>query len=107
MRSHARTTATKIRSPRGDIGDLVIGAADGDCRAWEELVASYSDLVSSITVAHRLNVEDTARVQATVWIRLGRNLAKFRQPDLVGAWLGAVVRDECVKALATPKCTAA
>jgi hypothetical protein len=107
LRSSDRTAETEARSPRSDIGELVIGAADGDFRAWEELVASYSDLVSSITVAHRLNVEDTARVQATVWIRLGRNLGKIRQPDLVGAWLGAVVRDECVKAITASKCTAA
>ncbi|MDQ1357203.1 MAG: hypothetical protein QOJ52_3710 [Acidimicrobiaceae bacterium] len=107
MRSPDQTTVTKNGAPRTDIGELVIGAADGDCQAWDELVASYSDLVSSITAAHRLNVEDAARVQSTVWIRLGRNLGKIRQPDRVGTWLGAVARDECVKVLTTPKCTAA
>jgi hypothetical protein len=107
MRSPDRTTASKNRPSRSDVGQLVIGAADGDCRAWDELVASYSDLVSSITMAHRLNVEDAARVEAAAWIRLGHNLGKIRQPDRVGAWLGAVVRDECVKALTTSRCTAA
>ncbi len=85
-----------------DVGGLVIGAADGDTRAWEELVAGYSGLVTSITVAHRLNAVDTAQVRSVVWRRLDRNLAKIRQPDRVGAWLGAVARDECVKALADP-----
>jgi DNA-directed RNA polymerase specialized sigma24 family protein len=85
----------------GDVGGLVIGAADGDDDAWQELVTRYSDLVSSVTGAHHLNEADVARVSARVWRRLGRQLGKIRQPDRVGAWLGAVTRDECVKALAT------
>jgi hypothetical protein len=86
---------------------LVIGAADGDPWAWEELVANYSGLVSSITGAHRLRKVDEARVQTMVWRRLDRNLGKIRHPDRVGAWLGAVARDECVKVLSTSARSAA
>jgi hypothetical protein len=85
----------------GDVGGLVIGAADGDDDAWQELVNRYSDLVCTVAGAHQLNEADVARVSATVWRRLGHQLGKLRQPDHVGAWLGAVTRDECVKALAT------
>jgi hypothetical protein len=91
--------ATDSRSHGSDVGGLVIAAADGQNWAWDELVARYSDLVSSITVAHCLNHTDAARVRATVWRRLGRSLGQIRQPDQVAVWLGAVARDECVKAL--------
>lgn len=97
----------RTRSSRNDVGRLVIGAADGDPWAWEELVANYSGLVSSITGAHRLSVVDEARVQTMVWRRLDRNLGKIRHPDRVGAWLGAVARDECVKVLSTSARSAA
>jgi hypothetical protein len=93
--------------PAREVGDLVIGAADGDRSAWEQLVDNYADLVSTITVAHRLNEAHAAQVRATVWHWLGCNLGKIRQPDRVGVWLAAVTRDECVKALASPASTAA
>jgi len=90
-----------------DVGALVIGAADGDRRAWAQLVLAYSELVSAITTAHRLSESDSARVRATVWRRLDRSLGKIRQPDRIGAWLGAVTRDECVRALTTAAARAA
>jgi DNA-directed RNA polymerase specialized sigma24 family protein len=86
---------------KNDIGSLVIGAADGDRQAWSQLVAHFAELVSSIASAHRLDEVDAARVRTTVWRRLDRNLGKIRQPDRVGTWLGAVARDECVKALSS------
>ncbi len=95
------------QTPGGDVGSLVIGAADGDDWAWDELVSRLSPLVSSATAAHQLNEADSARVSATVWRRLGRNLGKIRQPDRVGTWLGVVARDECVKAMSTVGSSAA
>jgi|HubBroStandDraft_6_1064221.scaffolds.fasta_scaffold565335_2 hypothetical protein len=91
--------ATQDRSCNDDVGALVVGAADGDRRAWEQLVTGYSALVASITAAHRLTDLESARVRVAVWHRLSRNLGKIRQPDRVATWLGAVARDECVKAL--------
>ncbi len=99
--------ANRIPSPGNDVGRLVIGAADGDRSAWNELVANYAGLVSSITRAHRLTEADAARVRTMVWRRLDRNLGRIRHPDRVGAWLGAVARDESVKALNTSARSAA
>lgn len=90
-------SATHHQQP--GVGELVIGAADGDGRAWEELVAGFSGLVSSITEAHRLSDAEATRVRAMVWRRLGHNLGKIRQPDRIGTWVAAVARDECVKVL--------
>jgi hypothetical protein len=101
------TSPTSPTSQTTDVGDLVMGAADGDHSAWEQLVASYTGLVSAITAAHRLNEADAARVGTIVWRRLGSNLGRIRQPDRVGVWLCAVARDECVKALTTSTPTAA
>jgi hypothetical protein len=84
-----------------DVGALVTGAADGDRWAWEQLVSGHSGLVAAITAAHRLTDVESARVRVAVWHRLSRNLGKIRQPDRVATWLGAVARDECVKARAT------
>jgi len=100
------TAAVEYPTHGRDVGCLVIGAADGDDWAWDELVARFTGLISSVTVAHRLNEADALRVSATVWRRLGRNLGRIRRPDRVGAWLNAVARDECVKALATAERTA-
>lgn len=75
-------------------------AADGDRGAWNALVDNFAGLVSTITMAHRLDESDTAWVQAEVWRRLDRELHRLRQPDRVGAWLAAVTRDECVRTLA-------
>lgn len=84
--------------PSGDdIVALVLGAADGDPCAWEQLVTCFSELVTSIMVAHRLNEVESAQVRTAVWRRLSRNLGRIRQPERVGTWLGAVTRDECVR----------
>jgi hypothetical protein len=82
------------------MGAVVMDAADGDRGAWDALVDGYAALVSTMTAAHRLDESDTASVQAQVWRRLDRELRRLRQPDQVGAWLAAVTRDECVRALA-------
>lgn len=105
--STSSTSSPEDQSPGMDVGALVISAADGDREAWEQLVTSYSTLVSSITDAHRLDEFDAARVRATVWRRLDRNLGRIRQPDRVGLWVGAVARDECVKVLTTSQRRAA
>ncbi len=93
--------ATEDWSRGDDVGALVIGAADGDRGAWDQLVTGYSALVASITEAHRLTDLESARVRVAVWHRLRRSLGRMRQPDRVSTWLGAVARDECVKARAT------
>jgi hypothetical protein len=101
MSGNEGTAVFDIPTCAGDVGGLVIGAADGDDWAWQRLVSHFSDLVASVAGAHRLNEEDVARVSAKVWQRLGGDLGRIRRPDRVGAWLGAVTRDECVKALGT------
>lgn len=100
MSSNLATAVIDSSNGIGDLGGLVIGAADGDDWAWQRLVAHFSDLIASVTGAHGLTDADVARVSATVWQRLSGNLGRIRCPDRVGAWLGAVTRDECVKALA-------
>jgi DNA-directed RNA polymerase specialized sigma24 family protein len=82
-----------------DVGGLVMWAADGDERAWHELVRRYSPLVSSIMRAHRLSNAEATEVNDAVWLRLDGHIGRIRQPDRVGAWLAAVARDECVRKL--------
>lgn len=87
---------------QGDVSVPVLGTAADDDWTCEALSSRFSALVSSIIVSHRLNDEDAARVSATVWRRLESNLGGIRRPDRIATWLGAVARDECVKALTSP-----
>ncbi|MDP9074445.1 MAG: hypothetical protein M3N98_09790 [Actinomycetota bacterium] len=82
-----------------DVGGLVMGAADGDDRAWRELIGRFSPLVQSIVGAHRLGDDEAVDVIDAVWLQLDRQLGRIRQPDHVGAWLAAVTRHECVRRL--------
>jgi len=101
MGCNGGTAVIDVSTCAGDVGLLVIGAADGEDGAWQRLVSHFSGLVASVTGAHGLNDEEVARVSAAVWQRLGGNLGRIRRPDRVGAWLCAVTRDECVKTLST------
>lgn len=89
------------QDPQLDIGALVMAAASGDRAAWEGLVGVFSGLVATLAEAHHLSAAESNAVSQIVWRRLAQHLGKIRQPDRVGAWLGAVTRDECVRILAT------
>lgn len=80
-------------------GELVQLAADGDERAWHELVDRYTGLLWSIARSYGLPQADAADVVQTAWLRLVERLASIRDPERVGAWLATTVRRECLRAL--------
>jgi RNA polymerase sigma factor (sigma-70 family) len=78
---------------------LVRRAADGDERAWEDLVDRYADLVWSVARGLGLTPADAADVSQTTWLRLAEHLGTLREPERVGAWLITTARRESLRTL--------
>ncbi len=85
--------------PESAAAALVLAAADGDQRAWNELVERFSGLVWAIARAHRLGPADAADVSQTTWLRLVEHLGRLRDPEHVGGWLATTARHECLRVI--------
>jgi len=79
--------------------DLVRDAADGDQRAWNQLVERYSRLVWAVARSHGLAHADAADVWQTTWLRLVEHLGRLRNPELLAGWLSTTARHECLRVL--------
>ena len=51
------------------VTELVSAAADGDGRAWGEIVARYGDLVRATVAGFRLQQADAADAMQNTWLR--------------------------------------
>jgi RNA polymerase sigma factor (sigma-70 family) len=85
--------------PESAAASLVLAAAAGDQRAWDELVDRFSGLVWAIARAHRLGPADAADVSQTTWLRLVEHLHRLRDPEHVGGWLATTARHECLRVI--------
>jgi RNA polymerase sigma factor (sigma-70 family) len=100
----AAMTATSVENlSRLDAAQLVRLAADGDLRAWEQLVERYGRLIWSITVEFRLVESDAADVTQTTWLRLFEHIGRLEHPDRVASWLASTSRHECLRHVAARK----
>ncbi|MBD0418993.1 sigma-70 family RNA polymerase sigma factor [Streptomyces sp. NPDC052309] len=84
---------------RGDVGALVLSAADGDAAAWKALVDGLGPLVWSVVRAHGLSDADAHEVYQTAWFRFAQHLQRIREPEKAGSWLASTARHECLKLL--------
>jgi RNA polymerase sigma factor (sigma-70 family) len=84
---------------RGDVTALVVAAAAGDQRCWDELVDRFGGLVWHVVRAYRLGDADSADVVQTVWLRLVESLSRLREPAAVGGWLATTARNESLRVL--------
>ncbi len=82
-----------------DVGRLLRDAADGDRRAWNELVDRYSRLVWSVARSFGLDDATAADVSQTVWLRLVEHCDQIRNPDRLAAWLATTTRREALRVL--------
>jgi RNA polymerase sigma factor (sigma-70 family) len=78
---------------------LVARAADGDQRAWNELVDRYAPLVWSTCNRYQLNRHDIDDVGQNVWLLLVEQLGNLRQPAALPGWLATTTQRECLKVL--------
>jgi RNA polymerase sigma factor (sigma-70 family) len=90
---------TELRGSDGDITRIVSAAANGDQRAWDEIVERYSGLLWAVARAHRLSAADGADVVQTTWLRLIEHLPQIRNPEGIGSWLATTARRECLRLL--------
>jgi RNA polymerase sigma factor (sigma-70 family) len=78
---------------------LVTAAADGDQRAWDELVEGFSGLVWSVIRGHGFFGAEAADISQTVWLRFVEHLGRLRDPERCGAWLATTARHECFRTM--------
>ena len=76
---------------------LVLRAADGDQRAWDEIVERYAPLVYGVCTRYRLSRDDMEDVGQTVWLLLVEHLGKLREPAALPGWLATTTARECLR----------
>jgi DNA-directed RNA polymerase specialized sigma24 family protein len=86
-----------------DATRLMRRAAQGDRRAWEQLVEKYERLIWSITRDFKLVESDAADVFQTTWMRLIEHIDRIEHAERVGSWLATTARNECLRLLAGRK----
>jgi RNA polymerase sigma factor (sigma-70 family) len=78
---------------------LMLGARNGDQRAWDVLVERYAPLIWSICRMHRLSDTDAEDVGRSVWLHLASELDGVRDPAALAGWLTIATRRECARVL--------
>ena len=80
-------------------GALLLRAQRGSQPAWDELVDRFTNLLWSVTRAHRLSPADAADVVQTTWLRLLEHLGRIDEPERLPGWLATTARHECLHTL--------
>jgi RNA polymerase sigma factor (sigma-70 family) len=78
---------------------LVAGAARGDQRCWDRLVAKLTPLVRGVARGHRLSPADVDDVAQATWYRLVMHIGTLREPERLPAWLATTARRESLRTL--------
>lgn len=81
------------------VAELVSLAANGDSRAWEELVSRFGGMIAATGRRYRLTPSDNAELQQNTWMRLIENIHRIEQPERVGGWLATTARRESLQLL--------
>ncbi|GAA1999347.1 sigma-70 family RNA polymerase sigma factor [Nakamurella flavida] len=83
----------------GDVTELVVAAAAGDARAWNDLVERYLPLVISVLRRYRMSDRDAEDVSQTVWLRLVEHLGSLREPRALPSWIVTTTKNEALRVL--------
>jgi RNA polymerase sigma factor (sigma-70 family) len=78
---------------------LLARAAQGDQRAWNELVDEHSRLLWSVARSFRLDAADANDVVQTTWLRLLEHLDRIEDPTRLIGWLVTTARREAMRVL--------
>jgi RNA polymerase sigma-70 factor (ECF subfamily) len=76
--------------------DLIRAAQGGDARAFEQLVRSYDQAVLRMALNLLHSEEDARDVYQEVFLRVYRNLPKFRFDCAFSTWLYRIVSNLCL-----------
>ena len=90
--STAPTTTQDLRNT-----ELLALAAQGDNRAWAEVVSRYRGLVTAVVRNYRLQDADARDAEQRTWLRLVEHLGSLRDPDRLGGWLSTTASRECLR----------
>ncbi len=94
-----RNSHAQPRDREDELSRLVQLAADGDQRAWNDLVDRYSGLLWATCRAFRLSPSDASDVCQLTWLRLLEHLQSIRDPARLPGWLVTTCRRECLVVL--------
>ena len=75
--------------------DLVIAASKGDVEAFAKLVRDYSSLVYRVTL-RMLGNDDAQDASQEVWVRVWRNIRRFRGESAFSTWLYRITVNTCL-----------
>lgn len=78
---------------------LLARAAQGDQRAWNELVDEHSRLLWAVARSFRLDAADANDVVQTTWLRLLEHLDRIEDPSRLVGWLVTTARREAMRVL--------
>jgi RNA polymerase sigma factor (sigma-70 family) len=90
----AQTGAARVESA---LGDVVMAAASGEAKAWEDLTRRFGGMIMAVARSCRLADADAWEVHQTTWLRLVENIGRIEQPERIGAWLATTARRESLR----------
>jgi RNA polymerase sigma factor (sigma-70 family) len=76
------------------VEQLVGWAADGDHRAWDQLVSRFSSLIQATARRRGLSHTDASDVVQITWMRLFDNLHRIEDPSRLPGWLATTAGRE-------------
>jgi len=79
------------------VATLLEAAAEGDDRAWSELVGRFHGLLWGTARACGLSEADAADVTQTTWLRLAEHLGRITEPEALPGWLVTTTRREAIR----------
>jgi RNA polymerase sigma factor (sigma-70 family) len=74
-------------------------AAQGDQRAWGDLVDQHTKLLYAVARSFRLDAADANDVVQTTWLRLLEHLDQIEDPTRLVGWLVTTARREALRVL--------
>lgn len=96
------TASDDAPARRADRELLLAMAEPGPARqaAWSELVAAHSGRLYAVARSFRVDERTAEDLVQVAWLRLIERSQQVRDPDALGAWLCAIVRNEALRLLA-------
>ncbi len=82
---------------RREIAELVLNARKGDKSAFTELVRAYENAAYATALTYVPRVEDAQDIVQDAFINAYCKLARLREPERFGTWLGTIVRRQALE----------
>jgi RNA polymerase sigma factor (sigma-70 family) len=84
---------------RVDLSPIACRAAEGDGRAWDELVRHMDGVLRRVARRYRLGPADVDDVVQTTWLRAIEHVGRLNEPAAIAGWLVVTTRREAMRTL--------